>query len=327
MIDTNAIIRFFNNESSPEERQQIMSWVNESEEHAKQFFKWEEFYFLGKRKATSSLAIRQAEKHLFQRIEAEREKASFIKRANAWVKYAAAIALLLVATGMCSWYFLSYSQEKWITATTGAGETLELTLPDSSKVWLNEKSELKYPQEFKKDKRPIRLNGEAYFEVTKNKHKPFIVEGDAMSVQVLGTKFNFKNTSTCRIAEASLVEGEVKVTGNHNEGSITLSPGQKVELNLVTKQMRVFATDATIDAIWHDNLIPFKNADIFSIAHVLEKVYKVNIILSPDINKSATYSGVIKRKDSIGDVLKLLQSTIDLEYKKHKDTIFISTKQ
>lgn len=326
MIDTNAIIRFFNNESSLEERQQIMSWVNESDEHARQFFRWEEFYHLGKRQATTDIALRRAEKRLFERIEAEEEKPRFGLRIRTWVKYAAAIAVLLAFTGISSWYFIANPQETWVTASTGIGETLELTLPDSSKVWLNEKSELQYPQTFKKDKRALKLDGEAYFEVTKNKHKPFIVEGKAMSVQVLGTKFNFKNTSTCRIAETSLIEGEVKVMGNHEEGGIILSPGQKVELNLVTRQMKVFSTNAALDAIWHDNLIPFKNADLFTIANVLEKVYKVNIILSPDVDKSTTYSGVIKRKDSIEDVLKLLQNTIHLEYKNHQGTIFLSSK-
>lgn len=85
-----------------------------------------------------------------------------------------------------------------------------------------------------------------------------------MNVQVLGTKFNFKTPSNGRIVETSLIEGEIKVSGNNNEGAITLSPGQKVELNTVTKQMKVSETNAALDAIWHNNLIPFKMR-IFSI--------------------------------------------------------------
>lgn len=184
---------------------------------------------------------------------------------------------------------------------------------------------MKYPEHFTKEKRELHLTGEAYFEVTKNKHKPFTVQSSAMNVQVLGTKFNFKTPSNGRIVETSLIEGEIKVSGNNNEGAITLSPGQKVELNTVTKQMKVSETNAALDAIWHNNLIPFKNADIFDIAEVLEKVYGVKIILSPDISPSATYSGVLKRKDSIEDVLRILQNTIHLQYKIHQETIFISS--
>lgn len=326
-VNYNTIIRFFKNECSEEERLLIIKWVNESQEHAEQFFRWEELYHLGNNsEKENDLAIRKAEKKLYERIEIEKSHQWFFSTINRWVKYAAVITSILAISGLTLWYFVADSQEKWITASTTNGETLEITLPDNSKVWLNENSILKYPEHFTKEKRELHLTGEAYFEVTKNKHKPFTVQSSAMNVQVLGTKFNFKTTpSNGRIVETSLIEGEIKVSGNNNEGAITLSPGQKVELNTVTKQMKVSETNAALDAIWHNNLIPFKNADIFDIAEVLEKVYGVKIILSPDISPSTTYSGVLKRKDSIEDVLRILQNTIHLQYKIHQETIFISS--
>lgn len=281
-VNYNTIIRFFKNECSEEERLLIIKWVNESQEHAEQFFRWEELYHLGNNsEKENDLAIRKAEKKLYERIEIEKSHQWFFSTINRWVKYAAVITSILAISGLTLWYFVADSQEKWITASTTNGETLEITLPDNSKVWLNENSILKYPEHFTKEKRELHLTGEAYFEVTKNKHKPFTVQSSAMNVQVLGTKFNFKTPSNGRIVETSLIEGEIKVSGNNNEGAITLSPGQKVELNTVTKQMKVSETNAALDAIWHNNLIPFKNADIFDIAEVLEKVYGVKIILSP----------------------------------------------
>lgn len=326
-VNYNTIIRFFKNECSEEERLLIIKWVNESQEHAEQFFRWEELYHLGNNsEKENDLAIRKAEKKLYERIEIEKSHQWFFSTINRWVKYAAVITSILAISGLTLWYFVADSQEKWITASTTNGETLEITLPDNSKVWLNENSILKYPEHFTKEKRELHLTGEAYFEVTKNKHKPFTVQSSAMNVQVLGTKFNFNPPpSNGRIVETSLIEGEIKVSGNNNEGAITLSPGQKVELNTVTKQMKVSETNAALDAIWHNNLIPFKNADIFDIAEVLEKVYGVKIILSPDISPSTTYSGVLKRKDSIEDVLRILQNTIHLQYKIHQETIFISS--
>lgn len=324
-IHYSTIIRFFKNECSEEERLHIIQWVNESPEHAEQFFKWEELYHLGANTyQDNDLAIRKAEKKLFERIEAEKNHKQFFSVINKWIKYAAAITAIFTLSGLAFWYFVSGNQDQWMIASTADGETLEITLPDNSKVWLNENSQLKYPKEFADNERQLHLAGEAYFEVTKNKHKPFTVESAAMSVQVLGTKFNFKSASDCRIAEASLIEGEVKVKGNNDEGAITLSPGQKVELNTVTRQMKVSETNAALDAIWHNNLIPFQNADLFEIAEVLEKVYEVKIILSPDITPSTTYSGVLQRKSSIEDVLKILQKTMHLQYKIHQDTIFIS---
>ena len=146
-----------------------------------------------------------------------------------------------------------------------------------------------------------------------------------MSVQVLGTKFNFKSLDDGKTAEASLIEGEVKVEGNNDEGSITLSPGQKVELNLMTRQMKVSQADVVVDAVWHDNLIPLDQADLFRIADILEKLYGMDIILSPDVDRTATYSGVLQKKDTIEDVLKILQNTIHINYKIYQGAVFISS--
>ena len=307
-VSYETIMRFFRNECTPEEKQAVMQWVNESEEHKAFFFKWEELFYLGKENIASDEAIlRKAEKILEARIEKEEDRLS--------LKYAASIAAIIAVSGLSAWYVLSNQSREQITVSTGAGETLALVLPDSSKVWLNENTVLAYPEAFDGDKRELHLNGEAYFEVTKNKHKPFRVNSKNMSVQVLGTKFNFKSLDDGKTAEASLIEGEVKVEGNNDEGSITLSPGQKVELNLMTRQMKVSQADVIVDAVWHDNLIPLKQADLFRIADILEKLYGMDIILSPDIDKTATYSGVLQKKETIEDVLKILQNTIHINYK------------
>ena len=211
------------------------------------------------------------------------KEGTFLNALRKGWKYAASIAAIIAVSGLSAWYVLSNQSREQITVSTGAGETLALVLPDSSKVWLNENTVLAYPEAFDGDKRELHLNGEAYFEVTKNKHKPFRVNSKNMSVQVLGTKFNFKSLDNGKTAEASLIEGEVKVEGNNDEGSITLSPGQKVELNLMTRQMKVSQADVIVDAVWHDNLIPLKQADLFRIADILEKLYGMDIILSPDL--------------------------------------------
>ena len=158
------------------------------------------------------------------------------------------------------------------------------------------------------------LDGEAYFEVTKNRHKPFTVESDAMRVRVLGTTFNFKCDKRCRIAEATLIEGE-----------IVLAPGQRAELNRNSGRLTVKQVDAKLDAVWRDNLIPFNKANIFTITKALERFYDVKIILSPDIRSDKTYSGVLKKKSTIESVLKSLQNSIPIEYKIVGNNIFISS--
>lgn len=324
-IGYNEVIRFFNGECSAEERARIMHWVNQSDEHARMFFSWEEMYLLGKKDPVREEQLtRKAERKLDVWIAAEQQRHSFRMRVHSWMKYAALAFLLAVFSGLAWYQFGAPADSQMLAVSTQADETREVVLPDGSKVWLNENSVLKYPAEFAAEKRFLELDGEAYFEVIKDKHKPFVVKNPVMSVQVLGTKFNFKGDAVGRMAEASLIEGEIKAVGNHDEGAITLMPGQKVELNVVTRQMKVTQANTALDAVWHDNLIPFKNADIFSIAETLEALYKVDIILSPDISGMKTYSGVLKKKDKIEDMLKILQNILHIQYEIRQNTIFLS---
>lgn len=324
-IGYSEIIRFFENQCTEEERETIIRWINESDEHARLFFSWEEMYLLGKRnRSHEEQLLRKAEKKLDNLIAAESKRRSYVLRVQSSIKYAAAIAVLAVFSSWALYMFGISSDNDWLTVSTQAGEKKEIVLPDGSKVWLNENSVLKYPERFADAERRLELTGEGYFEVTKNKHKPFTVQNPVMSVQVLGTKFNFKGDAVSRIAEASLIEGEIKAVGNNDEGAITLIPGQKVELNTVTRQMKVSETNTALDAVWHNGLIPFKKADIFSIAKTLETLYQVDIILSPDIDGVETYSGVLKKKDSIEEVLKMLQNTLHIRYEIRQNTIFLS---
>lgn len=324
-IDYEIIVRYFNGECDNNEKQQIIHWANEAEEHARQLFEWEEMYFLGKRAhETEQRKTREAEERLFTRIREHEKNGRKTFRLRTWVKYAAAVALLFTSSGLGMWYFTHNLQQEWKTLATADGEVKEFMLPDSSWVWLNENSILEYPEQFEKGNRQLKLSGEAYFEVTKDKHRPFIVSSKDMNVSVLGTKFNFRSTQTDRIVEVSLLEGEVKAAGAHAEGAITLSPGQKVELNKDTGKMKVMNTNAMLDAVWHSNMVKLQNANIVQIAQLLEEVYDVKVILSPGVEKTSTYSGELKKKGTATDMLDALKHTLHIKYRRHKDIIFIS---
>lgn len=128
-----------------------------------------------------------------------------------WIKYAAVIAVLLVISGGAGYWLYQENNHQLLVAIADEGIVKEVILPDGTKVWLNNSTTLKYPHEFSEKERNVYLEGEAYFEVTKNQHKPFIVQSDAMQIRVLGTTFNFKCDKNCRIAEATLIEGEIEV--------------------------------------------------------------------------------------------------------------------
>ena len=323
------LIRYINKHCTATEEKEVLEWLKEKDSRQR-LFELEQIWGLKTEmrfsdKGRMDEAYRQLSGQLGLSKQAEkREKPVQRFTIGEWWKYAAVlVTVCLFATNL--FYITKEEPEAYNTVVVPKGQRVSLLLSDGTTVWLNAESRFSYPAKFSEKYRTVTLEGEGYFEVAHNPKCPFTVKLPMLNIRVLGTKFNFKTPSNGRIAETSLIEGEIKVSGNNNEGAITLSPGQKVELNTVTKQMNGSETNAALDVIWHNTLIPFKNADIFDIAKVLEKVYGVKIILSPDISPSTTYSGVLKRKDSIEDVLRILQNTIYLQYKIHQETIFISS--
>ena len=326
-LSEDIINKYLTGQCSEEELIEVNAWMKESEENARQLFHMEEIYHLGKfDRYTDEQRILHAEKLLYRKLDAERSKHSKIPSMHRWIKYAAVIAVLLVISGGAGYWLYQENNHQLLVAIADEGIVKEVILPDGTKVWLNNSTTLKYPHEFSEKERNVYLEGEAYFEVTKNQHKPFIVQSDAMQIRVLGTTFNFKCDKNCRIAEATLIEGEIEVKGNHKEGRLILTPGQRAELNKNNGRLTVKQVDAKLDAVWHDNLIPFQKADIFNITRTLERFYDVKIILSPDIQLDKTYSGVVKKKSDIESVLKSLQNTIPIDYKIVGNNIFISPK-
>jgi ferric-dicitrate binding protein FerR (iron transport regulator) len=220
-------------------------------------------------------------------------------------------------------------KDKWqagrmVVVRTDTASIKQINLPDGSVVWLNRSTKLTYPKKFSDAERLIKLDGEAFFDVSKNPDKPFVVKSDALTVKVLGTEFNFNGRKSVNMASVSLLAGSVRASGNHNEGLIVLSPNQKVVLNKLTGQMTVQLMNTKLDAVWHNNLIPFKNANINEIAKTLERFYKVRITVSSDIDKSITYSGVIEREDAIDSVLTVLSYTIPFKINIHGNDIQLS---
>lgn len=321
----NILKKYLTNECSKEELFEIASWISDSDDNARQLFRMEQVYHLGKfDQYEDPQRVALAEKRLFKKLEAEKRKENKPPFFKKFIKYAAVVAIILLGSGISYWYLQGNKQKEILVSVANNGNIKEITLPDGSKVWLNNSATLRYPQQFTEKQRNVYLDGEAYFEVTKDQLKPFIVESSAMQVRVLGTKFNFKCDKSCAIAEASLIEGEIEVKGNRDEGMIILAPGQRAELNTINKRLTVKQVNTKMDAVWHDDFIPFEKADIFMIAKTLERFYHARIILSPDIQSDKTYSGVLKRKATIESVLRSLQNSIPISYKVVGNNIFIS---
>ena len=323
-LNEDIIIRYLENRCSEEDFVLINEWMKESDENAGELFRMEEIYQLGKFPFEEENLVAKAERRLGRRLEQENQKRQEVFKLKSVLRYAAAIVgVIVLAAGLAYWF--RNKAEELVVASAAHGQVREMLLPDGTKVWLNQSSVLKYPRAFEGKERHVYLDGEAYFEVARNHEKPFTVKSQAMDVRVLGTSFNIKCRPDNSFAETTLVEGEVEVKDKSDKGRITLLPGQKAVLNRVTGRMQVKQVDPKMEIVWHNDLIPFEKSSIFQIAAALERFYGVKIILSPDVDSTNTYSGVLKKKDNIESVLNSLRNSIPFNYKKVDDNnIFIT---
>ncbi|BEG99489.1 FecR family protein [Bacteroides sedimenti] len=322
------LLKYFNGECSKDDWRKINLWLSESENNARELFLMEEAFHSGNNKHLySSDNVEKARIRLYREIEKQDRSQNRSFRIYPILRYAAMIIIILTFGTMGTTYLVRYlSRTKEVVVSVSDNESVkEVQLPDGTKVWLNHSTILKYPESFGKDNRGVALNGEAYFEVKKDKSKPFIVSSDAMQIKVLGTIFNLKSSKYDRLAEVALIEGSVEVKGNRDEGHIVLTPGQKAELDLKNGRLVVKQVNAKYDAVWKDNLIPFEKATISQIANTLEHFYKVRIVVSPNTDKN-TYSGVIRKRGSIDSVLNSLKNAIPFSYKiGSSNTIYINS--
>jgi len=201
------------------------------------------------------------------------------------------------------------------TITTPKGGQYQLTLSDGSKVWLNAASSLHFPTAFSGKERKVELTGEGYFEVTKNKEKPFIVSANNTSIEVLGTHFNINAYSDEKSIKTTLLEGSVKVSKGN---VITLiAPGEQARVNNLSGDITV-KKDVDLDeaVAWKNGKFVFQSEDIKSIMRQLERWYDVNVVYGKNVTDEE-FIGSISRQVNISQILEMLEKagSVDFEIK------------
>ncbi|MFZ4861068.1 FecR family protein [Sphingobacterium sp. Mn56C] len=194
-----------------------------------------------------------------------------------------------------------------LTLTTPKGGQYQLILSDGTKVWVNADSKLRYPKTFTGSSRVVELDGEAYFEVAKNKMNPFIVKTKNETVEVLGTHFNVNAYGNNRDSKVSLVEGKVQVSIPHG-AKMVLNPGQQS----VVKGGAMHVQAVNVDEImaWKNGEFVFNNEPLATALQQLERWYDIDIQVDPALADIALW-GTISRMDSFDKVLKIIKMTDD----------------
>lgn len=191
------------------------------------------------------------------------------------------------------------------------GGEYELVLSDGSKVWLNSASRIKFPVNFTGNTREVEINGEAYFEIAKDKTRPFKVHFNSSTVEVLGTHFNV-NAYDNEITQAvTLLEGSVKVSGAQE--TVKIIPGQQAVLANESK-LRVKEVDVEEAVAWKNGLFIFADEDIKTVMRKLARWYDFTPEYQDNIGEEQ-FGGMISKYRNISEVLKMFESTGTIHFK------------
>lgn len=182
------------------------------------------------------------------------------------------------------------------TMTTPKGGQYQLKLPDGTAVWLNAASSITYPITFMENTRTVSITGEAYFEVVKDKAKPFIVKTIKDQIVVTGTAFNVNSYADEPVSKTTLVQGEVSINDR------ALQPGEAY-LN-----GKVIKTDVDQDLAWKNGVFNFDDKKLEEIMRQLSRWYNIDVVYERGI-PDMEFFGKMGRDLSLGQVLKALESS------------------
>lgn len=204
---------------------------------------------------------------------------------------------------------------------TSIGEQAQVRLPDGTSVYLNAGSSMKYPSSFiKKNKRIVELLGEAYFEVAKDKTKPFLVKTTKQEVEVLGTQFNVSNYPNDPSIKTTLVEGSIKLTTPSSQ--TVLKPGQQAKVS--AQQIKVVDVITDYAIAWKQGYFMFDHESLEQIMQKLARWYNVEIEFKDSQLKQRTFFGTISRFENISKVLGIMQATHVASFEIQNNKVIIS---
>jgi transmembrane sensor len=233
-------------------------------------------------------------------------------------------------------FLLNNPNDSKMTASTAMGRTYQITLPDGSKVWLNAASSITFPATFSKQKeRRIKLSGEAYFEISKDKDHPFVVVTHNQEVTVLGTHFNINSYADETVTKTTLLEGSVRISLSGGGQSVVLKPNQQAVLSpsgmaaedqTASFALTTLAADPELEMAWKNNDFYFKSESMESVMRKVARWYNVTVNYTDSQLKSVPISGFMSRTKPISIVLDRLGAAGHMRFKIEGQTVTVISK-
>jgi transmembrane sensor len=321
------IARYLARQTSSDENAQLATWVAQSLENERTFEQLKTVW-----QASQTPAAPAATEAALGRLKARLaqsapELATPPPPARRWrlrlarpYQLAAVLLLLVSALGGTYFYARTVPMVAYQVRRTPAGQPQRLRLPDGSVVTLAPQSQLRYPAQFADASREVYLEGEAFFEVSKDPRRPFRVHSGAWVTQVLGTKFNVSAVPGASQLAVSLVEGKVEVLDKHDK--YLLAPGQQLRAERATGRIYRQAFDHQRVLAWRTNRLVFKDEKLADVASQLERRYGVKLVFADsataEVRLWATFDN-----EPLPQVLAALRLAGGLSYHREGQVVYL----
>jgi len=304
---------------SLEEKKELDAWIHFSPENEKQYRKSRKAWELSKNYVSTEKIA--ADKSSIQE-EVKKQQTLKIKRTHRFLQFYRIAAILAIpVTFAISWLLFTQNnqtiEEVNISQFSAPkGHIAVCILPDSSQVWINTGSTISYnTNSFNHQNREIKLSGEAYFEVTKNKNKPFKVVTSLANINVTGTSFNVKAYPDTGDFQTVLSEGSIEMElNNENHQKVNLIPGEKAIFKIEEKEILVEKVDADFYTSWRNGKILFKDATLNDLIQELERIYDIHFNLEDPALGETRFRGMFSYDNNLIDALEKIKQTASINY-------------
>ncbi len=298
-------------ELDEEGERQLESWLAESEENRMHFLQMQKIWDAGKIDDQFNPDVDRAWAKVSKQLQLDTEtKVIQMPQRNKhlFTKIAAAIVVVL---GIALVFTNKLTTPDTIIVASLANEQKEITLPDQSKVFLNANSSVEYPEDFNGDTREIKLEGEAFFEITKDPEHPFIIHTGEVYTKVLGTSFNILARKNASKVVVSVKTGKVEV-GLKNK-NVKLEPGYEAKVDLINNTLDKTTSQSDNYLSWKTKEMNFNDVTIEYLISFLNTYYDVTITANDEILQ-CHFTGNFNNA-SLADILNVLELSNGIKYK------------
>lgn len=247
---------------------------------------------------------------MLQRLNKEKAVMKSRVVAFSWIKVAA--VFLIIAGAAYLALHLAQPSVEFIAVVNPLGKIQAVNLPDKSTVWLNAASELQYAKNFS-ERRQVKLQGEAFFEVRHDAAHPFTVAAGELQTKVLGTSFNIKAYPAEETSTVSLITGTVEVS-EQSEVLAVLQPSMKLQFNKQTHKATKLALDTNVVLAWRKGSLQFEGESLGNIAGALERWYGVSFHLTDPGLRNCRYYFNVAYTTPLVKTLSVLRQLTGMEY-------------